>query len=247
MNTPVTEIIAHAKSLAGMEDDGDGLVSPEEWERWATVENRALVNLVTRRGVILAESRYDITADGSTSYPLTDPDTIDPMAIVGLYEYRDGLYRRVNRADALDTSTRSTVNAGSAVWYRLTRPGGSSNVWTLSLSPRPETGTYYLFYVPSPPALVESNPTADQADSVNYPAGWDEWISLRMARRGLLKEETQPASLMSLLAEVEETIVDQANGMVLGGGVRVRNRDAWESPWRSTPQHIDWLREWQFL
>jgi hypothetical protein len=99
--------------------------------------------------------------------------------------------------------------------------GGQTSI---QFYPRPASGTYTAVIVDEPVALTLS-------DSVNYPAGLEEWLVLSLARRAVAKEEGDTRELTRQLAEQEAYVERFCWDRVAGGRAAVRNVDRVERGW----------------
>lgn len=223
--TTVVEIIERAKSAADMVSSG--FVTTAEWVRWLNVENRWLAKFVARSGYVMFESPLTIAATGAVSYPLTVGDH-DPLAILGVYEYVGGRYRRLKQGDVFDGPPHvDTTTAGSAEYFRVWQ--SSTTILSISFFPNPATGTYIVMTIPDPATLTVNS-------SVYFPTSMEERLVLGLARRALAKEESSTTEINRMIQECEREVEELCWDRVMAGHQQVRNVDKIERGWLDRPQ-----------
>jgi hypothetical protein len=224
----VQELIDRAAAIADIQDD---FVAPTEWLAWLKPEQRALELFVARCG-------YDkqttlATADSADNYRIEL--TGSPLAIIGVYEVRDGRYRRLklqNLADFTRQSLTSAADTGDAHYYSAMTPElidpADPDMVEVNLYPKPTSGTYICLYLNG-----ESLPEALD-DSVIWPLGWEERLVLGLAERALSKEESDTRAIEKLIAKQEQVIEEFCWSRALADAPQVRNTDRVERGWTST-------------
>jgi hypothetical protein len=214
--TSVQELIERARSAADMSDN---FVTQAEWIRWANVENRKLAAFIARTGWVLQEDVHDVVADGSAVYSVPEV-----MAILGVYEMSGGRYRRLRHSDIMDGAGRIAEDIrGTAMRWRVTQ--NAAGTLDLHLHPRPSSGTYRVVFVPQPAPLTS------EADTVNYPMNWEEYVVYGMAKRALAKEETTNPRLESEADDVSRHIEQTCWDRLMGAHQKIRNVDRVERGW----------------
>lgn len=130
------------------------------------------------------------------------------------------------------SSVEIDIETGVSTWedfYDLIN--GSSTL----LSVATETGTGLISgtaITSSATAGGESALSLGYATSVSYPMGWEERIVLGMARRALIKEESDTRAIDSEIALWESRIEEACWGRVLADTPSVRNSDQLIYGWR---------------
>jgi hypothetical protein len=205
-STTYTDILDRARSTADMRDSD--FVTPTDWLRWANLEKYALDVTIARAGIILKEGREDITATGAAQYEINDP-----IAVLGVYELRDGRYRRLRSSDTMDGAGFHQTNVtGQGQIYRVFQ--NTLGKISIQFYPIPTDGTYQVFIVPQDAALTTSS-------SVNYPLGWEERIVLGMAKRALSKEESPTKHVDDLMAQTDRLIEEAAWDRLFAANQRI--------------------------
>lgn len=246
------ELVDRAKAVSDMRDN---FVTPTQWLYWATQERLALDLLLARSGWPLQLSTYTISGswlpnidnDGDSTIELTNgvyriADNQNVMAIVAVHQVRNNSYRRLKMSSAVDFSPTSR-STGDAMTYRVTWTG---DVMGLEFWPQIRSGDSYLVtFLLHPLKLVYSGAVAGVSEvSVSYPMGWEERIVLGMARRALIKEESDTRAIDSEIALWESRIEEAAWGRVLSEAPSVRNSDITVYGWTdrySIPPYSSWL------
>lgn len=213
----VTELIAEARQKADMVNTRfvtDAFVLSALNNR-----NNQLNALLITNQLMVDELEQVITADGSAYYafPTRYFSTLDVYYDPGGSQDMVRLHRTSNR------SRPRTTNIEHAESYGTTSSG-------LVLKPAPTTGTYRHFYIPSPLKLVETVSDANtEVATVNYPMGWEEFLSVGAAIDCLSKEETVNPELNKKIAQIERRIEHEASLREYSENPGVQRVE--ESPW----------------
>lgn len=104
-----------------------------------------------------------------------------------------------------------TNGAYTNVRYRVISQGVDGADTRIWFRPDPGNYTYRVYYVSSPPELVND---ADEFDGV---AGWEEWVALDAAIKMMQKEESDPSILMAQRQRVEDRIKVSAGSRDMSG------------------------------
>lgn len=221
-------IIDRAAAIADM--DGD-FVTPQTWVDWYNVEARALALFIARSGWV-----YNMTEsqDNSSDYTITVPD--EPLAILGVYEVRDGYYRPLLPQTQAEFTRQDPDNSpvtGDAQFYCATMADLGDDL-TISLYPLPTSGTYRaLFYRNVADATVAD---LELADTAQWPLGFEERIVLGMAKRALIREESDTRAVERLIAEQEQRIEEFCWNRLAADAPMIRNTDKVKRGWYPTMQ-----------
>ena len=213
----VQQLIDRAAAIADM--DGN-FVRPEQWLAWYNVEVRALELFIARNGYVtnLAE-----TADNDSLY--TIPISDSTLAILGVFEVRDGRYRALRFSNQVDMA-RGLVN-GDAQEYMAVM-GDLDDGLVIDLFPKPTSGTYRALY------LEGSAPAEALDDAANWPLGWEERLVLGMARKALVKEESDTRKIEQMMVEQDTIIEEFCWSRSLASAPQVRNVDRVQRGWSDT-------------
>lgn len=217
----VQEIVDRAAAIADM--DGN-FVSPAQWLAWYNAESRALEFFIARSGWVHNTAS---SVDSSSGYEISIPEANRPMALIGVYEVRDGRYRPLKFQNTVDFTRQSygaPATTGDAHFYSV-ESSPTQDKLTIYLFPLPSSGTYRVLY------LAGREPVDDLTDSVNWPLGWEERIVLGMARRALIKEESDSRVIEKLMAEQDAIIEEFCWNRVLAESPRLRNVDSRDRGW----------------
>jgi hypothetical protein len=95
----------------------------------------------------------------------------------------------------------------------------------IDLYPKPTTGTYRALY------LEGRTPASALSTSVSWPLGWEERIVLGLARRALVKEESDTRKIEQMMAEQDAIIEEFCWSRALSEAPRVRNMDYRDRGW----------------
>ncbi len=225
--TSTTDLVARASAAADMRDN---FVTPTQWMYWATQERLALDLFLARSGWPLPFSTLTITVAGSEGGDYDVDPTSGVMAIVAVHQVKNQRTRLLKHQNVVDFLTRTPGYTGSpqgnALYYRANWSGDSL---VLNMYPEPQSGeTYLVTYLAHPAKLsldASEDPEDNEADSVAYPMGWEERIVLGMARRALIKEESDTRAIDTEIALWESRIEEAAWGRVIADTPSVRNTD----------------------
>lgn len=229
--TTVAELIDRAKATADMRDN---FVTPTQWLYWATQERLALDLFLARSGWTLPLSDFNLTITGSENGAFVVNPTGGVMAIVCVLQYdTGGRVRHLRYQDSVGFLRQVPGSLqspkGNSSFYRVTWSGDNL---TLNLYPEPSPGeTYRVVYLAHPKKLVLSAPGSWEETSVSYPMGWEERVVLGMARRALMKEESDTRSVDSEIGLWESRIEEACWNRVLTESPSVRNSDLQTYGW----------------
>lgn len=229
--TTVTELVDRAKAVSDMRDN---FVTPPQWLYWATQERLALDLFIARAGWAQKMTTLDIVVTGSEagSYPVNPTGGV--MAILCVHQVdSNGRTRLLMSQDYPSFLKRAPGYTGSpsgnANYYHLS---WNADSLTLNMYPEPKAGeTYRVVYLPHPKKLVLSSPGAWEETSVSYPMGWEERIVLGMARRALMKEESDTRAVDQEIALWDSRIEEACWNRILSEAPTVRNTDMLHYGW----------------
>lgn len=208
----VSELISRAVAAADMTDD---FVSEAQWLYWANVANKKLAVKVAQLGVPYNQYDEVITLNGSFEYTVAEP-----LAVVGFYFVQsDG---RLRKLKAIHPSQRVNYTATSAngdpAEFQVRR--SASNI-LVTFYPVPTSGSVIMRAIEYPDKLVYATPGVGESDTVSYPLGWEDFISLHMARNALAKEETINPLIESQLKDCESFIEASASNYLLTSAPKI--------------------------
>lgn len=235
-------LVDRAKAASDMRDN---FVTPAQWMLWATQERYGLELFVARAGWAMNISNFDFTVTGAEAgvFPITSVPGI--MAIVAVHEYTTTGVRQLKYQDAItflhQLPGNTTNTRGHSIAFRALWTG--DNV-SMNLYPEPNTGeSYRVTFLVHPKPLALSTTTGYDT-SVTYPMGWEERIVLGMARRALIKEESETRAIDSEIQLWESRIEETCWSRVLSESPSVRNVDQNEYGWTDRlnyPPPMGWV------
>lgn len=214
----VQTLIDRAAAIADMHD---GFVTPAQWIAWLNTESRALELFVVRSGWIEPQA----TTVDAVSYTITVPN---PLAIIGVYEVRDGRYRPLkyqNQVDFTRQAYGSPADTGTAHYYTV-QSNASDDTLGVQMYPKPTSGTYRCLY------MAGATPATAVTDSVRWPMGFEERIVLGMARRALMKENSDTRQVETLMVEQDRVIEEFCWSRTIAESPVVRNTDRTKRGWQ---------------
>lgn len=223
-------LIDRAAAIADIEDN---FVSPGQWLTWLSVERSAQALAAARGGWTLNQVSTQTT-------PATDTWTLtgDFLALIGVWEVDSSGRTRPLIAEDFQSNFRQTVGGpitGPATRFSITDAGG---VVTVHFFPRPTSGTYMAALVGTTPAF------ATVLDTITLPAGLEERLVLGMARRALIKEESDVTDISKLIALEDQRLEEFVWARIISSVAKVRNVDHVERGWGSDltyPPPTDWV------
>lgn len=226
-----TTLIDRAKSAA---DIRDNFVTETEWLQWANQERKALEYLLARSGWTQNVSQITVSPDGTGSYILSSV----PMVVLCVHESSTQGFRRLEHNNAIEFRRQAdggTIITGPATEFSFTRtlslaepPGETIH---MRLYPEPSSGTYIVTAIVQPPELIVGTPTAGQSAYVVYPMGWEEYVVLGMAKRALIKEESDFSAIERLQMQQAQDIERAVWGFAMGETPTIRNVDKQTRGW----------------
>lgn len=205
----------------------DSFVTEPEWLQWLNTEIRALDLLCARAGYVLPSATSTVVSTA----PYTITVTGELLAVLGVWEVVDTRYRRLalqNPIDFVQQDGTTGLVTGPALKYSATRVAASDS-HTIALWPRPTSGTYIALTLPI------STLATDLSTSLWYPLGFEEYLVLKLARRALIKENSEVTSVESLLREQMQMIEEACWSRQLGEAPSVRNTDDVNRHWDTYP------------
>lgn len=212
------QLIDRAAAIADMHDS---FVPAATWLDWATVELASLFMAAARSGWVVG--------------PIT-PTTISPtdtytmaaefFALLGVWE-RDsgGRLRRLRVGTYVETlhQTAGGPIQGAATEVSLVDNGDGTV--TFSFYPRPTQNSYLIVTI-NPPTRMTA-----VTDTVTLPAGLEERVVLGMARRALVKEESDTRAVDRLIQDEDRRVEEFAASRMFANAPRVRNTDYVDRGW----------------
>lgn len=197
------EVRDRIRQRTGNEHDDDFLTNTE-LNGLINLKYKELYGLLTRHGLLRAETTLPIVATGAATYALPT-DHWGTLAV-----FRDDGLSPVYLTRHDHRTRTSTSRTGPASTYRVV----GSNI---EFDPRPSNGNYVLVYIPVPANLVGD---ADVLDSV---LGWDEYVVVAASIAVATKDKLDTADLRFDLAQLEQRIVDEAKAAELSENPTVQN------------------------
>jgi hypothetical protein len=142
---------------------------------------------------------------------------------------RDGRYRALQYQAPVDFTRQdnaSPADTGDAHYYTILTDPASDNL-AVHLYPKPSTGTYRCLY------MAGATPVTALTDSVRWPMGFEERLVLGMARRALMKENSDTRQVETLMVEQDRIIEEFCWSRNIAEAPTVRNVDRTRRGWQS--------------
>lgn len=238
------DLVNRAKAASDMRDN---FVTDTQWMYWATQERLALDMFLAQSGWPQSHTQGPLLVGAGTATGdyLVDTSVITSggaydygmMAVIGVYEMSsNGYYRALKHEDNISFTRQVGGTAartrGHSRYYRVkTRQDNDGIVF--NLFPEPETSeSYTVVYIAHPKRLsLDVGPADGYINTVTYPLGWEERIVLGMARRALMKEESETREIDKEIKLWDGRIEEACWSRVLGAVPAIRNIDRSERGW----------------
>lgn len=217
---PVFTINDLATRAASQADMHDQFIKPAEWLAWYNQERRALQLFMVRHGAAMQNLNVQ---------SVTGPDVVslsnEYIALVGVWETRGGRFRQLRITDFPSNFYQTTggPQTGPADFVTvedINNTGSSST--NLRFYPRDTSGTYLIVTALAPPVA------STMFDQTSLQMGIEERIVLGMARRALIKEESDTREVEKLMREQDQIIEEFVSARAMAQTMKVRNVDAVE-------------------
>lgn len=227
---PVFTIQTLADRAAALADMHDGFVKPAEWLSWYNKERRALQLFLARHGAAQQNLQF-ITSTGADLVDLTE----EILAVVGVWEIQNGRPNRqlriVNFPDNF-VQFDSSIQFGQVTGRSNTVTISESNDNSISLTtfrfyPSDLFGSYLIVIAQAP------SQATSMTDTTSLPMGLEELLVLNMARKALMKEESDVKEIKELIKEEEARVEQYAWSRSLAQAPSMRNVDSVQRGWGS--------------
>ena len=223
----VQNIVDRAAAIADMHDT---FVQPFQWLAWFNVERRALEIFKARHsGGAALQNLQSISVTGVDKVSLTSSGVGELMALVGVWENVSGRLRPLRIVNWIDHHWQDEAGpyTGKAQFVRVedANTDGIEVATQLRFYPRDPTGQYLIYYVKAPAAATALT------DIFSQPLGLEERIVLGMARRALIKEESDTSAIDKLIAEQDRLVEEYCWNRSFAQGNSVRNVDRVQRGW----------------
>lgn len=227
---------------ADMADMSDNFVQPATWLNWLRIECTALDIFMARNGYV--QNIVIQTSPIDPSNPVISLGS-DILGLVGVWEVVNGRYRRLTQKNPVEFLTQNPATGavtGPATFYTVETKGvgtGGGDGYTIKLFPRVNnSGTYAVAYLP--PSVVGP---LSLTSVLYYPMGYEEAIVMAMAKRALIKEDSDPATISREIANWRSNVEEQQWDRQLADTPAVRNVDmqvrGWNN-WIDFPSPSSW-------
>lgn len=215
------QIIDRAAAAADMSDD---FVSQSTWLAWLNVARQELTIKMARSGMVPWGMVTQSAINPTTGFITISFEFLALVAVVEVDS--SGRFRHLKSSNFVDMARQvdgtTAPIVGPATQYSLTDDEGNT---LLRLYPRPTSGTYLYYYLKAPLTITSV------ADSMTYPLGLEEYIVLRMARKALIKEESDTKAIDKELDAIQEQIELYGHERNWANAPKVRNTDDVERGW----------------
>lgn len=180
-------------------------VTDTELNQLINLKYKELYGLLTRSGLVRAETAFDIAANGNETYALP----ADFWAVLAVFR-DDGVGSRTYLTRHDHRHRSSTTESGPASTYRV-------RGFSVEFDTRPSDGDYTVIYIPVPGTLTADTDTMDDV------LGWDEYVVVAVSLAVAIKDKVDTADLRIDLAELKERIVDEAKAAELSENPTVQD------------------------
>lgn len=215
----VQNIIDRAAAAADMHDS---FVNDTTWLNWFNKERQALTILMARAGWVPS-------GIVSQAVPFTDSYTLaaDMLAVLTVVEVdSSGRFRHLIVSNFVDQVMQAAGGpiTGSATRVFLEQQDNTDGT-IFHFYPRPTAGNYLIYYLKAPTRATAAT------DTFNMPMGFEEWLVLQLARRALVKEESDPKEIDKQIVDEERLIEEYCWNRALADSPKVRNTDNVNRGW----------------
>lgn len=209
---------------AAQADMADGFVQPQTWVDWYNVAARALALFMARSGWVY---NFAVSQDNEPDYTIEIPDF--PLAILGVYEVRDGRYRPLFPQSQAEF--RRDTTTGDAKFYCASMDANSDEL-VVRLYPTPTSGTYRALFFALPEDLTLTD--LETAATVQWPLGFEEKIVLELAQKALVKEESDTRAVEKLMEKTDQMVEEFCWSRYLADSPTIRNVDLTVRGWANS-------------
>jgi hypothetical protein len=212
---------------AAISDMHDGFVTTAQWLAWYNTERRAFAISMNRGGTLQDLVFNAVPVGQATQYTLTGEN----LAVVAVFELVDnsGRIRHLKIVPSVDFMFYgpggSTHFAKAEVVGFEDANSGGVTATNFRFFPPDNSGTYYVVTLKSPAVATALT------DTDTFPMGLEERIVLGMARRALIKEESDTSAVDKLIREVDDMIEEYTWGRSFAQANSVRNVDSVQRGW----------------
>lgn len=215
---------------AAIADVHDTFVQPSTWLDWFNAERRALEIFKARHGGGMAmQNMASVSVIGVDRVPLISSGINEFMALVGVWENISGRLRPLKLVNWVDYNWQDEAGptTGKAQYVRIEdyNTDGQEVATILRFYPRDPSGTYLIFYLKAPATATALT------DTFSQPLGLEERIVLGMARRALVKEESDMSAVDKLIAEQDKLVEEYCWDRSFAQSHAVRNVDTTQRGW----------------
>ncbi len=222
----------------------DQFVTPAQFCHWATQELLALTLFAARLGWSQNVQTTTLTVAGTEagSFPLT----VSPLCLVSVHQVRNGQVREIRYNNVVDflRQTPGSTATGDPQEFRVLWDQDNDRL-KLGFYPEPTVGSSILVsYIPEPKRLTfDASPSTGYANSISLPMGWHERVVLGVARRALIKEESDVTDISRMIADCDGMVEQMCWDRVIAQHPTVRNLSSYTG-WASGvsyPPSTQWV------
>ncbi len=224
----VQNIVDRAAAISDMHDT---FVTPAQWLAWFNVERRALELFKARHaGVAMGNVTTVSTGVGVDRYPLATSGVNETMAIVGVWQVMNtGRLRPLRIVPWVDNFVQDEggpdVGPAQYVTIEDNNTDGVEVNTLFRFYPRDPNGNYLIMYLKAPVAVTSLITTFSQ------PLGLEERIVLGMAKRALIKEESDTSAIDELIKKMDQQVEEYCWQRSFAQTPTVRNVDRVQRGW----------------
>jgi hypothetical protein len=218
----VQNIVDRAASQADMHDN---YINATEWLAWFNYERRALAIDMARGATVREMTFTTVSAGQADKYTLAG----EFLAVVGVWELKsDGRMRQLRCVPFENNFFQLQQGGGPIRGFAQTfsiEELNSTDAINVRFFPADLTNTYVIVTLNSPTVAMALT------DSFSMPLGLEEKIVLELAKRALVKEESDISSVKDLLRSMEQKLEEYIWGRAFAQAPSVKNVDATQRGW----------------